>query len=200
MTISKNICDREYDKFSECNNRTVVETHLCQEVGETVKVDQEVDVNYSIDFVLNGVSQLLNVNGSVVRQNFNYTPVSGIRYIDKINFFIHDSGTNSPQNYGSITNGLTNGLLFQYQSLGILRTLFTVFSNSDIVSFLNDSPVYPTRAEQFLNNNDAYSGCLNFKRPITLDSAQGDFFRVVVRDNLTPVTFNRVAVLHWGKS
>lgn len=164
------------------------------------KLDSEVDVNYAINYVLNGADPALDTNGAAVNQNFTYTPSSGIRYIDKITFFIHDSGTADPQDYGSITNGLTNGLLFQYQSLGVLRTLFTVFSNSDIISFLNDCPIYPSSGSQFLNNSDVYCGSLTLRRPITLNSADGDFFRVVVRDNLTAITFNRVSVLHWGKS
>lgn len=80
MTISKNICDREYDKFSECNNRTVVETHLCQEAGETVKVEFA-----QSGVVTNLFNQITNVASGSPTNIISYTvPVGRTFKIDNI--------------------------------------------------------------------------------------------------------------------
>lgn len=39
MALPKTNCDREQEKFVECNNQVAVRTKLCQEPGEAIKVD-----------------------------------------------------------------------------------------------------------------------------------------------------------------
>ncbi len=38
MALPKTQCDREHERFVECNNEVAVRTKLCQEPGETVNV------------------------------------------------------------------------------------------------------------------------------------------------------------------
>lgn len=164
----------------------------------SAKVDTEVDVIYSIDYVKNGSSQSLPVNGSSVPVQFTYTP-SDLRFVESLNFFIHDSGTADPEDYGSITGPLANGLLIEIKSFGTIYTLCNIQTNADIVSFFSDSPMAPSSGSQFLNNSDSYAGTINFRRPITINPTFGDFVRVTVRDNLSGVSYNRIAVKSWRK-
>lgn len=82
MAIPCNIRDREHGKFVECNNEVAVRTKICQETGETIKV--EFDTSGSL---INTYNELLSVAGLATVDLVLYTvPVGKTLKLKRIDF------------------------------------------------------------------------------------------------------------------
>lgn len=164
------------------------------------KVDAEVDVYYTMERLLNGGSDNQAVNGSGTPQAFLFSPSPGeIAFVDRLNFFMNDTGTTTITEYGNIS-GLSNGVLIAYQSLGVLYTLFNMQNNMDITIMFGENLGLPSSGGAFLNSNDSVIGTCGFQRPITLNGDDGDFFGMQIRDNLSGLDYQKASVLAWRKT
>lgn len=147
---------------------------------------------YSLNQLLNGVSKLMNVNGSVTPRVFTYTAESD-QLLTSLLCLLKDEGSTAFGNFGTLA-ALTNGVLIQIVQSGVTKTLGTAKDNADICmifpknQFGNGavlSILSIVSPEGFGDTNNCFVGSLNFSKPITLLS--GDSVTVTIQDNLTNV-------------
>lgn len=168
-------------------------------VSAITNLAPEEDVIYEFQDLADETTGLIinqNVNGSIVNVNFQYLPLSGVYYLENINFLIGDVGQNNSGNYGAINGGLTNGCLLTIKSNGIVYTLKTFKNNTELTMFFVSSAI-AIPAGAWLEDIDTYRGGVEFKFPAVLDSAQGDYVRMTVRDNLTALSQQRMQLRIW---
>lgn len=169
------------------------------------KVDAEVDVWWKQAYLTNGSSKEMAVNGSTTPVNFTASPTSGeIWFIESLSIFLFDNGSTDPEDFGALggifgSGPLANGLLLEGQSLGSLRTYSNLKDNVDVTFAFPDKTFSPDGIAGFYNNNDILIAQARLKRPITLKGSQSDFFRAVVRDDLTGLNMLRIGINYWFK-
>lgn len=157
--------------------RVTTEKKLAVETVSTQSV-------YATLSFLNGTSSNLAVNGSVTPVVFTAQPQpTQIVFLESIQMLIADDKAFSINGFGGIP-ALTNGVLIEYQSKGILYNLKTLFNNADIFSFFTANPPFIDRT--ILGASDSfYAGDWEIQHRIVIDPAFNDFVRITVRDNLS---------------
>lgn len=151
---------------------------------------------YSKDYLLNGSSPDMSVNGSGTAQVFTYTPPTGeVRYLEEIDLFLFDSGTNDVTDFGAIGGGITNGLLIEGQTQGNAFTLSNSTDNVDLITNFSTNITIPPTNSGFLDTSDPFLGSFQPRKFIVLNESQGDFIRATVRDNLSSIDVLRIAVI-----
>lgn len=88
MAISKNICDREYQKFEECPTGTdqpAVRTKICQNPGESIKV--EVVDDGDTGTVIATYAEVGSIPTMTITDIVSYTvPVSSTFFLKEVSF------------------------------------------------------------------------------------------------------------------
>jgi len=146
-------------------------------------------------YLLNGASAAMNVSGSLGSpQSFMYAPSVGqVSYLTTVKFLLVDSGTMDPGDFGSITAGLTNGVVVEIRSQGVTYTYCTLRTNLDITLLLagggsgTTAPIFLGlgTTSGFLETSDVVLSGKGFSPPIPLVGSSGDYVKFIVRDNLT---------------
>lgn len=152
-------------------------------------------------YLLNGASKAMNVNGTVGSPViFTQSPsVAGeVWVIKSLACFLFDNGITAQNTFGVIA-ALTNGLLIEVQSNGVLYTLPTIKDNVDLMHFFSNMPLVNASGTGWLNQIDYYFGRLFFETGITLKQTSGDFIRCKVQDNITAIDMLRMSVQGWAE-
>jgi hypothetical protein len=151
---------------------------------------------YRSQRLLNGSSELMNVNGSVTPVNFDFTPASNETwYLEAINLFFWDSGTTSPTNFGGLA-ALTNGVQVIIKANGTEYTYCNLQNNMHLgINFPMHRTIPATSG--FYENSDIYIGTVVFQVPVRLTQSTADFVRFRVRDNITGLDQFRATALAW---
>lgn len=178
-------------------------------IGDRVKVDFSAspsgneaiipadEIGYFYDYVLNGGSKALNVNGSSTPVVFTAGPgASEIWYVTQMIIFIQDGGSLDATDYGGIPTGITNGLLLEHSRNSVNHQIGNLQNNIDIAMLFSDASFVGT-SNGFLNDANLYVGPFKIEPEITLIGSTSDKLRVTVRDNLTPLTRHRIAFRAW---
>ena len=98
MALSKNIVDREFAKFIDCNDATAVRTTICQESGESVFVNIP-----EVGNPINLYSEILSLASLATSNVILYTvPVSKKLKVKRIDFSGENRATFSVDVNGSI--------------------------------------------------------------------------------------------------
>ncbi len=152
------------------------------------------DYSYEVKQLLDGSSKEMDVNGSGTPDVFSYT-ASGVEYVDKVTMLLQDPGSMDVRDFGSISGGLSNGLLIEYQSVGSIIQFANLEDNGDIATTFSNfwAPVNGEDGLGFLDDEDTIVASYIFPQPIELES--GDFFRATVRDNLNGISFLRMSIM-----
>lgn len=133
---------------------------------------------------LNGTSSNLAVNGSGAPVIFTAQPQpTQVVFLESIQMLLADDGAFNINGFGGVPS-LTNGVLIEYQSKGVLYNLKTLLNNADIFSFFSFNPIFVDKTS--LGGSDSfYAGDWEIQHRIVIDPAFNDFVRITVRDNLS---------------
>ena len=157
------------------------------------------DVIYKNVALFNSGSKNMNVNGSTVNVNFDFTPgASEVWYIESISFLILDSGAMDFDDFGTVT-GLSNGVQILIRSKGTEYEYTNIKNNADI-SLVFDGAGGVEAGEGtvgWLDEDDYFFGRLILNVPIKLDNSTSDYIRFKIRDNLTSLTTVQASVRLW---
>jgi len=124
-----------------------------------------------------------------------FLPVSTTQYIETIQIFLADNANFTTGGFGAL-GALTNGIVIEYQSKGILYTLDVLQTNGDLAMGFADHT--QSQVVTALLATDAFfMGVTRFQNRIALDASFGDFIRARVRDNLTGLTTLNMRVKVW---
>ena len=135
----------------------------------------------------NGSNENANVNGGTTPQTFRWSAPVGQRWnLENITFYLNDNANFSNTGFAGI-GALTNGIQFNIRSNGVVQTLCVVNNNYDVIKYFIDQ-VFSSVATGLLSTDRTYRGSINFKNRITLDGDDGDYFEMVIRDNITGTT------------
>lgn len=157
------------------------------------------DVIYKNIALFDSSNKNMNVNGSSVNVNFDFTPgASEIWYIESISFLIIDSGTMDFDDFGSIS-GLTNGVQVLIRSKGTEYEYTNIKNNADIsLVFSGRGGVQAGEdATGWLDDDDYFFGRAIFDVPIKIDNSTSDYVRFKIRDDLTLLTAVQASVRIW---
>lgn len=147
------------------------------------------DYIYLDNRLLNGGSKDMDVNGSSTAVNFDTAPGSGVEWeVESLTLLLVDPGTMDPGDFGSISNGLSNGLVIKVRSKGTEYTITTLTDNVDIgLTFTHGGPETGSSTSGFLNEADIFIGLMKFDKRIILRGDDSDYIRVTVQDNLSGI-------------
>jgi len=162
-------------------------------VGDRLKVDANITnqptipndsvIHFNTPFV-DGSSNDMTVDGSTTAVEFTAGPGAGeIWYIFEIGLSIEDSGNNTIDRFGAITE-LTNGVLIEQTINSTDYEFENLTTNLDIIESFTDHFIRG-QANSFLNAGNFFSGKLELRVPVTLVGDNGDEFKMTVRDDLT---------------
>ena len=154
-------------------------------------------VIYKIVNLLNGSSKNMTVNGSTTPIDFDFAPAANeVFYLDSIAMFLADNGVANYDRFGIISGGLSNGIDILIKNNGSEQLVANIKDNADIIKFF-DTNFAPPGTGGFMDEDDLYSGRMNFEIPIKLDGANGDYVRVRIKDDLTEVDALEFAMRAW---
>lgn len=153
-------------------------------------------VYYETGYLLDGGSKEMAVNGSGTAAEYEYAPTAGqVHYLESLSLFINDNGSITPGKFGNLS-ALSNGLMIEVKTNGTTVELMNMQDNMDITLLFGS-----------FNSLDASTGYFNGEKtlevnwkpnnPIKLNGDDSDFVRATVRDNLSQLTYLRIAHLHW---
>lgn len=156
------------------------------------------DVVYkSVPLLNESSSASMNVNGSSVNVNFDFSPASGeIWFIEAIQLFIQDNGTTLATSFGAISGGLTNGVQILVKTKSTEYEISNLKNNIDINMVFKNEPQIPGTFGLF-ESSDIFVGELAFRVPIVLKGDLGDQIRIKIRDNLTGLDHFRARAKVW---
>jgi hypothetical protein len=153
------------------------------------------------EYLVNGISPDMNVNGSVTNVTFNIVSIPGFtQWINGIRIFLEDASleinTADFRRFGTATGGgtpLTNGILIQTVQSGE-----TVDISNEPIRFLGDFLKYADSFTNLINSvsstEDYIHFDINFDKPVVLTSGGSDSLKITIRDNLTSInTFRCIA-------
>lgn len=150
---------------------------------------------YVISNLLNGSSKAMNVNGATTPVTFQYLASGTTYYLESVSFFLADNAAFDSGGFGALA-ALTNGVVIEYQSKGVLYTLTNLQTNGDLLTTMGDATFGSIQSG--LLGTDAYiTGTSRIQQRIALDPAFGDFIRARVRDNITGLTTFNIRVKVW---
>jgi hypothetical protein len=144
---------------------------------------------YKEDSLLNGGSESLKVDGATTPLEFTYGPSAGeVWKVESLSVFISDAGSTSPEKFGAILGGLTNGLQIIHR-VGSTDHIISNCKNNMQLSllFLNNSSfsLGSRNDDGWFNEGDYFIGSKLFKEHITLIGDRGDKIVAKVQDDLT---------------
>lgn len=147
------------------------------------------NASFVFDFLENGGSNDLAVNGSVTAQSFRYTSPVGFSFLMKDVNFVISSANNTENKFGGIT-ALTNGITFKlYDSEGTLLNDFlggeTIQKNSDFYLLASASPSFTDVVA--VNFNILDTGA-------SIALPPGGYVEVLVQDDLSGLGEFRISV------
>lgn len=144
----------------------------------------------------NGSSKLLNVNGSVTPQVFEYAPdANKLVAITELTCILKDEGNTQLTNFGAL-GPLTNGLLVEAEINDTTITIMNLKDNADLATrftfsqFGNGAVISVLglgTAQGFGNSNNIFIGSMQLPEPILLRGDLGDSIKIIVRDNLQAI-------------
>jgi len=155
--------------------------------------------------IIHALSELTNVthgndqtqDGSVTEIVYSTGPGAGeIWYITEINFQIADGGNAKITDWGGITNGLTNGLLIEQTINSTDYEMLNLKQNKNILEFFNEDTFAGGRSG-FITNSNFFSGAIQFPQPVTLIGDDSDMIKATVRDDLTVLDLQVMAVQYF---
>lgn len=170
--------------------------------GDRLKVDSQItpapsnNILHIPEYLVDGSSPDMNVNGSGTPVQFTWSPGSGETwYLHGLHCLLIDPGTMDPTDFGSIFGGLTNGVLIEIRTNGTTYTFCNIQNNLDLSLLLSSGGQFERFG--FFNHNDIFDSNRAFLPEITLRNSEGDFIRATVRDNLTSLEEFRMAAYKW---
>lgn len=146
-----------------------------------------------------GGSNQLAVNGSVTPVEFAFTPDDTRRCeITRILFSIRDNGASGPDEFGAITNGITNGITLKTLDSGDVVTHDfldgeTIKTNGGFAEFSYDVE----NLGRGLSGDDIYAVRWTFGaagEPLTFEPGSGQRLAIEVSDDLSSLVWFRVLV------
>lgn len=139
-----------------------------------------------IKFLLDGITKNMNVDGSSVNVEYEFSPVSGeIFQLNTVCFYMGESGGLAFNKFENIAL-LTNGLLLEIQSEGTLREFVNLQANADMgVVFFGGGST---------GSKSSWEGQTTFGSSTKLNGDQGDFIRATIRDDLSTVQKIQMAI------
>lgn len=173
------------------NNRLRTET--------TISFIPATAVQYKLVKLLNGTSSAQNVDGSVTPVVFEWKPGMGETwYVESVIFIFSDTGVADIDDYGVITNGLTNGCLLKFRSNGVEGDGQTLKNNISLTQLFSQDSFSPYG--NFMGNKSTFLGRVNFNHPFVLKDSTSDYVRMTIRDNLIGIDFQEMSVLVWREA
>lgn len=153
------------------------------------------------NLLLNGTgTKEMDVDGDPTAKEFYWQPSTGVYYINSIQFLIQDPGSSDVDDFGSISGGLSNGLLIEVKSNGVEYELANLKDNGDIVMcFIGNTGFSGDDSTGFLDSADTFFGQWNSPQGVwsVIDSSQGDFVKATVRDDIRNLSFLRMSAVRW---
>lgn len=133
-------------------------------------------------FLLNGTSSNVAVNGSVTPVQFTLQPAAGTLFT-AYELILNAYGTgniNDPTQFWSFA-ALPNGLASQISLNNVVMTGAGIIKNNfDMIQFLGGEFLGKT-----MGNFNIIRGQFDMTPALTLNGNRGDFFRIIVNDDLT---------------
>ena len=155
------------------------------------------EINYFFDYLLNAGSNVMRVDGSVTPVVFSSGPgASENWYVTQIIMILQDGGNLDATDYGAIAGGLTNGVLFEQTRNGTPHQMANIKLNLELAMLFSEATL-EGRAQGFLNDANIFIGVFSVEPEISLLGATSDVIRVTIRDDLTPLTLQKVAYRAW---
>lgn len=135
-------------------------------------------------YLQDGTTIDMNVDGSTTAKTYQIqVPTNEIWYVDDLRILLMDKGSMDPQDFGSIADGLTNGLLLQADIKGTLYTMFNIQNNMDLAMLFKAQTPSDSSEVGFLDTIDKFIGDRSFPIPLYLNG--DDILKVTVQDDLT---------------
>jgi len=171
---------------------------LIGNVGDRLKVDAvstaspipSVDVFCFDKQLLNSLSSKnMDVDGSVTEVNFQFAPGAGeIFFLSAIAIYMGEASGLAFNKFENIAT-LTNGVKIEIQSNGTVKEKGNYQDNTDIsrAFFAGGST----------GSQNSFSGLFNLKFSTKLVGDDGDYIRMIVRDDLTTVTHLSASAILW---
>lgn len=150
--------------------------------------------------LLNGGSPDMDVNGTSGSPiEFTSGPGAGeVWYLEQLSFLIHHPGSMDSTDYGSIAGGLTNGFQVVFD-LNSTETTFVNLKNNVEITNTMSGITGSTGDESFgwLDDDDWFSGHIDFNTPIKFIGDDGDQIIGRVRDSLSILQEQQMCALFW---
>jgi len=151
-------------------------------------------VIHSVTDLMDGVSTSQVVNGSVTPVVFSAGPPAGqVWYVYAIKFLFADGGNAKIDSYAGIASGLTNGLLVEQTVNSVDYELHNLKNNADAVEIFTNNP-FAGGNSGFITDSNFYSGVKVMSPQVTLTGDDSDAIKVTVRDNLTGLIAQEMAI------
>lgn len=126
----------------------------------------------------------MNVDGSSTVKRFELKAGAETFVATEMVVRLRSDNAATLKNFGSIANGLTNGLLVRVRSQdGDLHEWFTAKTNSDLLSWATDGTVYDDAYDA--GGKDLVSARFVLNPALTLRGGSLDAIRFTIQDNLT---------------
>lgn len=144
----------------------------------------------NVDFEANG-------DYSGAPQKFLFQAVPNRKFaVSRITVEVSDNGTLGRNNYGSINNGLNNGIVFYT----VINGVETIISNPPLIKtngdYLSASNVF--EIVNFDGGVDSVFYALDFSQfadPVVLNGDLGDMFGVILNDNFSTLVAHKFTLL-----
>lgn len=154
------------------------------------------EINYFTEFVRNGGSRELAVDGSSTPVEFTAGPSGSEKwYLTELVIMIQDGGNLDATDYGSLVS-LTNGLLIEHSLDSTDYSITNLQQNLDI-GMTFSSQALEGSSQGFLNDANLFIGAFRIEPEITLDAANSDVLKATVRDDLSALTLHRLGYRAW---
>lgn len=154
------------------------------------------DWEYKLEPLKDGASKEMNVDGTSPNKTYKYAVSDGeIWYIEKVTIFLLDPGTMANNVFGSLAAPLTNGVKFSINKFGTDFKVKDLCDNVDMFMAFSSGQITGTTTTGFLNEEDYFSGSIQFKEDIRLIGEKDDVIKMVIRDDLTQIQRLRCSVL-----
>ena len=155
---------------------------------------------YSSDFIRNGGSASMKVDGSTTPVTFTWSaPDSSVWKIVSLQIIFGGSGDLRSNLFGG-RSALTNGLIVEYQTDGTARTLRNLKDNLDVVALFDHHLTVGSSGTKLFADVGGlwFSGLVDFNTnenpSLYIDGSQSDYLRARVRDDLSSEAFLRISV------
>lgn len=154
------------------------------------------ETNYFFNYLENGGSRDLNVNGSSTSVAFTDGPTgSEMWFITELVIVLQDGGNLDVSDYGAL-NSLTNGVLFDQTRDSVAYQIANIQTNHELAMMFSGKSLEGS-SQGFLNDANIFIGTFRIEPEITLLGSTSDVLRVTVRDNLTGLSLHQVGYRAW---